>query len=65
MRDKILATPSLKERRSLDSGYLKKLVESMPRRLLELIERGLPVPNIITFFANKYMFLIVGSFNGF
>jgi hypothetical protein len=23
-----------------DSAYLKKLVESMPRRLLEVIERG-------------------------
>ncbi len=53
------------ERRALDSDYFKKLVESTPRRLLELIERGIPVPNIITFYANKYMFLIVGSFNGF
>ncbi len=65
MRIKILVAPSLTERRALDSDFFTKLVESMPRRLLEEIERGIPVPNIITFYANKYTFLIVGSFNGF
>jgi hypothetical protein len=39
MRIKILVAPSLTERRALDSDYFKKLVESMPRRLLELTER--------------------------
>jgi hypothetical protein len=35
----ILVAPSPTERRALDSDYLEKLEESMPRRLLEVIER--------------------------
>jgi hypothetical protein len=34
-----LVAPSPTERRALDSDYLEKLEESMPRRLLEVIER--------------------------
>jgi hypothetical protein len=60
--------PTPTERRALDCDYLKKLEESMPRRLLEVLEREGnrdQISVLLYIYANKYMFLLVSFFKGF